>query len=81
MRRSALSSLNRQCSSSSNPELMRSATSLSNSFLSTIMSRASSMRSSQGDMRDASTSPSARSQYAATHSASSARWVERGSGS
>lgn len=37
--------------------LMRSATSDSSSFLSTIMSRAISMRSSQGDMRLVSTSP------------------------
>ena len=58
---SALSSLNRQCSSSSKSALIFSATWLSSSFLSTIMSRAISTRSSHGLMRATSTSPSFRS--------------------
>ena len=55
---SALSSLKMHDSSSSNSALIRSATSAIDSFLSTIISRLSSMRSSQGDMRRTSSSSS-----------------------
>ena len=72
---SALSSLKMQVSSFSNSALMRSATSAMLSFLSTIISRLSSMRSSQGDMRVTSTSSSGSSKYWRTNSWSSAMTV------